>query len=176
MLMRYFARYQRSMVLFMLPFLLIILIWTPVSAQEKVQQETRGTNVKWSMQGDIILITYDLNAPIDNKYQVGVIMKNEKDESFQVLPLTTEGDIGDGILAGNDHQIKWYFIRDHPQEFQGEGYFFEIHVKPIESSNKLLYYAIGAGAVGGGLLLLLLSHNQSTTPPAIELPTPPARP
>ncbi len=176
MIINRLAARQRPIIVGVMPFLLLLLLEVPVFGQDKSGGAVQGTNIRWSTQGDIIVINYDLNGPADEKYEVDVVMKKETDPSFVAIPRTMEGDIGEGFFAGTGREIRWYYRRDYPQGFEGEGFYFEIHVKPMIERSNTLYYALGAAAVAGGLLVYLLTRNQNTTVPSSELPMPPSRP
>ena len=168
--------FQKPILLGLLPLLFALLIDVPAFAQEKSSDDEKPTNVKWSTKDETIIINYDLNSPAGEKYDISIVMKREGDESFAVVPSAVEGDIGVGLFAGTGREIRWYYRRDFPQGLQGGGYYFEIHIKMIKESSKLIYYIVGAAAVTGGLIVLLVSRNQNTTIPPLDLPTPPARP
>jgi hypothetical protein len=171
-----FSRYQRLLTLFLFPLVLFFLLEAPVAGQEKPAEEARTTNVKWTTKGDVITINYDLTGASENKYAITVIMKKESDPSFSATPLTVEGDVGEGVLAGTKKALQWYYRRDYPQGFQGEGYFFEIQVKPVHQQSTWLYYVLGGVAVTGGIIALVISKGQSNPFISTELPMPPARP
>jgi len=170
------SRYQRTLTLCLFPLVLFFLLEAPVVGQDKAAQEPQATNVKWTTKGDVITIDYDLPGAKENKYEITVMMKKDGDPSFNATPLTVEGDIGEGVLAGEKREIQWYYRRDYPQGLQGEGYFFEIRVKALKQQNTWLYYVIGGAAVTGGLVALLLSKGQSNPVISNELPMPPPRP
>jgi hypothetical protein len=177
MILTAFLRYRRSIALFMLPFVSILVLHIPATAQEPAAaDETRGTNIKWTTKGDIIVVNYDLSGSPESKVAVSVVMKKEGDPAFSAVPLTVEGDVGEGFFAGTNKEIRWYYRRDYPQGFQGEGYYFEIHVQDVGQPTTWLYYVIGGAALTGGIIALLVSKNQNTVTPAVELPLPPDRP
>lgn len=170
------SKYRRVIILMMLPFLLTLLLDSGVAAQQKSDQEGKTSNVQWAMKDEVIIINYDLNGSPGAKYQVGVVMRKEGDSTFSVVPKTLEGDVGIGLFAGTSREIRWYYRRDFPDGFPGGGYYIEIEVTPVSSSNPWLYYGLGAAAVAGGLVVYLLTRSQSSTPPVVELPGPPGRP
>jgi hypothetical protein len=102
-------------------------------------------------------------------------MKRDNDPSFEAEPITVEGDIGEGYFSGTNREIRWYYRRDYPAGFEGEGYYFEIHVKQLGKQSKWLYYTVGAAAVVGGVVAFLVSKNQDELPPG-GIPLPPGRP
>jgi hypothetical protein len=172
-----FSKYNRIIVSGLLPLLTLLLIIDPAMAgQEPAQDEgVQPTNVKWSVKDDIIIINYDLSSNPDSKYRVDVTMKRESDPEFTAVPLTIEGDVGEGYFAGKNREIRWYYRRDYPQGFQGEGYYFEIRIVETGKESVWLYYAIGAAAVTGGVLAFLISKNQGDIPVG-TIPGPPGRP
>ena len=171
-----FSRCQRSLTLCLFPLVLFFLLEAPAVGQEKAAQEATTTNVKWTTKGDVITVNYDLTGAAETKYEITIAMKKDSDPAFNAVPLTVEGDVGEGVLAGTKKEIQWYYRRDYPQGFQGEGYYFEIHVKTLKQQSTWLYYVIGGAAVTGGILALVLSKGQSNPVISNELPMPPARP
>ena len=168
-------RYHRQIILGTLPLLFCLLLDLPVFARG-TSDEVRGTNVKWAIKNEVITVNYDLLAPSDSKYDVSILMKRENDPSFIATPVTMEGDVAEGFFAGPNREIRWYFRRDYPQGFTGEGYYFEIHVTLIAQHSSWIYYAVGAGAVTAGLVLLLAGKSQGKQSGINELPLPPGRP
>jgi hypothetical protein len=132
------------------------------------------TNVNWRVDGDEIVITYDLKGSPDERYEVTVVMLREDVSSFRIVPQNVEGDVGVGFFAGPGRQIIWSYKKDYPAGFQGEGYFFEVRVKSASGDNSWLYYTIGATAVVGGVIAILLATKEAAS--VKELPFPPGRP
>ena len=146
-----------------------------IAGQQSPDEEVQGTNIRWVVKDDVIVINYDLLESVDIKYRVDVIMKREGDEAFTAIPLTVEGDIGEGFFTGKNREIRWYYRRDYPSGFQGAGYFFEFRVEKIGQDNTVLYYALGAAAIAGGVIAFIVGGSQET-PPVVGIPTPPPRP
>lgn len=175
MIMKHLLRFQRQIICAILPLLTVMLLKTPAEAALQDEGQPQGTNVKWAVKDDIIVINYDLKTELDLKFKVDIVMKREGEASFEALPLTVEGDIGEGYFAGSNREIRWYYRRDYPQGFEGEGYYFEIKVVEIGKESQWLYYALGAAAVAGGIVAFLVSKNQEELP-AGGIPLPPGRP
>ncbi len=172
-----FARFERQISLILLPLILVLIAGLPCRAQDKAVREGRGSNVRWTRKGDVIVINYDLVGSPDAKYEVTVAMKKDKDTSFVLVPKNVEGHIGEGVTAGNDREILWYYRTEYKLRIQDEELFFEIRVKSIKGESHLLYYIAGGAAVAGGILAIIIAKNQSGGPPLVsELPLPPARP
>ncbi len=169
--------YRRGMACGLLVLFLSMVIDIPAFAQGQSSREVRGTNIKWALKENLIVITYDLNGSSEDTYDVSIALRNERDSSFSIIPATVEGDIGAGQFAGVEREIRWYFRKDFPQGFQGEGYYFEIFVKPIQQKSNLLYYVVGGAAVTVGIVALLLgTSSPERPPPTLYLPGPPVRP
>jgi hypothetical protein len=172
-----FSKYNRIIITGLFPFLILLLITDPGLAGQDPSEEAgvHPTNIRWSVKDDVIIINYDLASNPDSKYKVDITMKRETDPEFTAIPLSVEGDIGEGYFAGTNKEIRWYYRRDYPQGFQGEGYFFEISIIETGKESAWLYYAIGAAAVTGGVLAFLISKNQGDIPVG-TIPGPPGRP
>jgi len=169
-------RLRKPVIAGLIPLFCWFALNVPATGQDKVRDEQRISNVRWTTKDEVIVINYDLNGSTEDQYTVDITMKRENDPSFSAVPHTVEGDVGEGFFAGTNREIQWYYRRDFPQGFQGEGYFFEIHVRTISHQSTWLYYALGAAAVTGGVIAILVTRGQDHTPPTLELPTPPARP
>ena len=176
MILNILNNYQRPIIYCMLPILFLLLIDITAFAQDESTGEAHSTNVRWSAKSDVITISYDLIGSPDVKYSVSAIMKSEKDTTFNLIPFSVEGDIGEGYFAGTSKQIVWYYRRDYPKGLKTEEYYFEIYVKPIEQPKTWIYYAVGAAAVTGGLIALLVKGKQSSEQSVVDLPMPPGRP
>jgi hypothetical protein len=166
--------FRRIIIFGLLPIVFILWLNIPSLAQSS-SDEIQPTNVKWTVKNEVIVVNYDLTGSSNLKYSLNVIMKRESDSTFSAVPVTVEGDIGEGYFAGTNKEILWYYRRDFPQGLQGEDYYFEIHVKPVAKDNSLLYYIAGGVAVTAGIVALLV-HKNPGTPPPTELPFPPVRP
>lgn len=175
-MMKTFEKLRRPVAALLLPLFLLLIAPPPASAGDPPpDEEVQGTNVRWVVRDDVIIINYDLLESTDIKYRVDVIMKREGDEAFAAIPLTVEGDIGEGFFAGKNREIRWYFRRDYPSGFQGAGYYFEFRIEKVGEDNTMLYYALGAAAIAGGVIAFIVGRSQET-PPVVGIPGPPARP
>jgi hypothetical protein len=171
-------RYRRYITLLLLPCVCILLLQTRAVARgDEGGGDATITNIKWTTKNELIVINYDLNGATDTKYSVDIVMKRENDPAFSIIPKTVEGHIGQGAFAGVNREIRWYYRRDYPRGFEGEGYYFEIHVQTMSEKSALLYYIVGAAALTGGVVALLLGKGQGPTFNGnLELPMPPVRP
>jgi len=173
----FFDSLRKPVVYGLLPILLCLLVKAPAVAGDRpsADEEVQGTNIRWVVRDDVIVINYDLLESVDIKYRVDVIMKREGDEAFAATPLTVEGDMGEGFFAGKNREIRWYYRRDYPSGFQGAGYYFEFRIEKIGEDNTLLYYALGAAAIAGGIIAFIVGGSQDE-PAVVGIPAPPARP
>ncbi len=170
------VRYHKLMVNILLFPLMIFLTEARLLAMD--DDDPKVTNVDWKLQGDIIMITYDLSWTADDNVEVNIVLLNEYDKSFKVVPQTVSGDIGEGKFLGTSRRIQWDYLKDIPAGIQGEGYYFEVNADKV-GGTPWLYIVAGAAAVGGAVALLSGSKSSSGgggTPPGNDLPLPPSRP
>lgn len=151
--MNMILRYTRP-VSWLCIFSLMTMIAGQTMAYAQEEESSPITNVNWRVDGDEIVITYDLKGSPDERYEVTVVMLREDVSSFRIVPQNVEGDVGVGFFAGPGRQIIWSYKKDYPAGFQGEGYFFEVRVKSASGDNSWLYYTIGATAVVGGVIAI----------------------
>jgi len=159
--------------------LLILLMPSGTSAQEKLRGDVRFQNEKWVIEGDIVIITYELIAPLERTYDVSVVLRRERDKSFALVPKTITGAVGVGKYGGGKREIRWDYKKDVPEGLIGDDYRFDLTATEIvegAGSNWWLYAAGGAVAVAGGIVLLSGQGGDGGTPPAGggRLPDPPA--
>lgn len=171
-----FIKFRKPVIFGLLPlFLCLTLNMGSLAGNKPTDQDAQSTNVRWVVKDEVIIITYDLLEPSENRYSVNVVMRREGDAEFAAVPQTVEGDIGEGFFAGQNREIRWYFRRDYPDGFQGAGYYFEFRIEIVGQDNTILYYALGAAAIAGGIIAFVVGKSQDE-PPEPGLPAPPARP
>ncbi len=140
-------------------------------------QQSGNVSATWSLVGDEVLITYQLNAPRSKTYEVSVILKRETDPNFAVIPRAVSGDVGTGKFAAGARQIRWDYLKDIPEGLTGSGYWFEITANEVVEeggSSWWIYAAGGAAAVTGAIVLLGGGGSDGGTPPPQTLPNPPS--
>lgn len=91
-------------------------------------------NGNWYVDGDEVIITYDLEVINDNDCEVSITLKNEKDASFHRVHLDPDsrfvkGDCGKIKLPGPGMKVRWRYKSEYPNGFPGEGYYFSIEVE-----------------------------------------------
>lgn len=162
------------------PVLVAILgVLHPVKA---AAQQASDVTATWSLVGDEVVISYQLNAPRSKTYEVNVILKRENDPSFAVIPRAVTGDVGTGRFAAGVRQIRWDYRKDVPAGLTGGDYWFEITAREVVEeggSSWWIYAAGGAAAVAGAIVLLGGGGSSSPggdggTPPPATLPGPPS--
>ncbi len=139
-------------------------------------QEPVVKNSFFELQGDNVVIYYDLEADPEEEYEVQIFLLSEEDKTFKYTPEFVSGDVGEGKFAGEKRKIIWNIKKEFPDGLEGEGYYFEITAD--ETGSSVIYY-VGAAlvAVGGAAALLLGGGDDETTPPAdVARATPPGRP
>lgn len=172
-----FSRFERLIAASLLPFLLLFIVPAPSRAQDKAAEEVRGSNVRWTKKSDVIIINYDLVGSQDAKHEVKLVMRKDKDDLFIFVPKNVDGHIGEGVVAGPDREIRWYYRAEFPLRIENEEYYFEIQVERMNEASRFMYYIAGAAAVAGGIIAIIVSKNQSAGPELDRnLPSPPVRP
>lgn len=131
-------------------------------------------NIQWELEGDTVVITYDLLAPLNQEYNVSVTLLNDNDPSFKVIPGAVSGDVGKGNFSGVGRKILWEYKRDLPKGLEGGGYRFEIHAEPATGGLPWFWIGVGFAAAGGAAAILLGKKESPST--IIQLPFPPGRP
>lgn len=169
----------RSLIVLPLVLLHLHMIASRAFCQEPRGEPLRLTNLDWSLDQNVVTLTYDLLGAPEKTYAVAVELKRENDPKFTLIPKSVTGHVGTGRFAGMKRTILWDYRRDVPQGLPGDGYYFEIIVKEVQpSSYSWLYYLLGGAAVAGGGVAYYLSSQQKTPSSSgtSELPPPPPRP
>jgi hypothetical protein len=158
----------------------ILLQCVATVARAEDNEKPRVVNVWFETRDNNILIHFDLIASKESKYKTGIILRKERDSTYSYLPKDIEGDIGGGVLAGQDRIITWNPSEEFPQGLEGKDYFFEITaVKMSKSSFSIPWVGIGLAAIAGTAAIWYASSVSGDdtphgTPPSF--PAPPGRP
>ena len=155
---------------------LLTLADIPAFARPGPDTPIRVTNQEVRIEGDVALISYDLEAPEGGTYIISVELRRESDPSFIFIPSNITGDIGDVQAAGPRKLIRWEYRKNFPKGLSGEDYYFKIEANR-PGGFPWLWVALGSAAVAGGVVALVAgkSSSSSATPAPQELPLPPAR-
>ena len=134
------------------------------------------SNVQFAVSENKILITYDLIGSPDESYMITVTLRRKQVSSYQYVPKSVTGDIGEGKYSGTGRQISWDILRDYPDGLDGDDYYFRIEATMIPKSSYLLYYIGGGAVVAGAAAYLLFFNNTGTQQQQWTFPQPIGRP
>jgi hypothetical protein len=136
-------------------------------------------NVHFEVAGDLVRITYDLNAALDRVHAVRVILYRESDLTFSYRPVNITGDVGTIVFPGTKRRIVWEFTKEFPEGLTGSDYYFIVEAEGVEPESNHMWWWVGGGAavVGGVITLLVLKKGDTIVPPVVNsFPDPPGRP
>ena len=145
-----FDTIKRPLVCILLPLFIICATGHPVVAQEQSKGQIRVDNGHWVLEGDIVVITYDLPADPELTYDVGIVMTREGDAIFRVVPKTVTGAIGKGKFAGLKKVIRWDYRKDVAAGLSADDYQFDFSVQVVKEGSNTIWYILGVGLVGAG--------------------------
>lgn len=161
-------------------FLPLVLFLVDLHAYASIQYSDEGRieNARWRLEGEVVIITYDLTADPAFAYDVKIILRKQGDQNFQFVPRSVLGAIGKGKFAGVQREIRWDYKKDVPRGLYGDDYFFEFVINPIPEGggSNFLYYLGGGLAVAGGVAAYLLLNKKvegQTSGQGSGLPGPP---
>ena len=154
----------------------LLLIFTFLLSNLVLAQDAsnyRFENAYWRLEGNIVVITYDLIAPADRVFDVTIVLKRAGDEQYAFIPISVAGDAGRGKHAGLKKLIRWDYKKDKPDGLTGDDYRFDFTATEVleEQSSSWALYAGGAGALIGAIIAIL--HKGDEPPPPSTLPGPP---
>jgi len=137
--------------------------------------DARVANQEVRIEGNVAVISYDLEGPQGATYAVTVELRREKDREFVFIPVNLTGDAGDVQANGARKVIRWEYTKNFPNGLAGDDYYFKITVtRP--GGFPWLWVAIGSAAVAGALVAFEKKSGSTPAPPGtVELPLPPGR-
>jgi hypothetical protein len=160
-------RLKCPFIVILLPAFFLLAVAPPVVAQDQKKGEGRVENAKWIVEGDFVVITYDLVADPELTYEVSIVLKRVADANFKIAPSSVTGAIGKGKFAGVKREIRWEFKKDVAAGLPGDDYQFDFSIEVVKGTSAI-WYILGAGLVGaGGVIVSQLSKNKegsSVTP------------
>lgn len=176
MSMQGFAGHTRGICVAVIIAFLAALADVPALARGEGDGEVRVTNQTVRIDGDVALISYDLEAPEGVTYIVSVELKRESEPSFSLIPTGLSGDVGEVRTPGPGKLIRWIFLRDFPVGLHGEDYYFRIEVNR-PGGFPWLWVGLGTAAAAGAVVAIVSGRGSSSAaqPGIQELPLPPAR-
>ena len=106
---------------------------------------------------------------------ISIRFLREDDKSFEIVPTSVTGDVGEGKFAGKGKQIFWAYRNDILMLPTGNDFYFELSVDRVRGT-WLWYAVIGAVTAAGVLTKYILDKKESKSTVDETLPLPPARP
>ena len=168
--------WRRGICRVLIPAFLLTLADFPALARPGGEAGIRVTNQVVHIEGDVALISYDLEAPGGGPYVVTIELRRENDPSFSLVPSNLSGDIGEVASPGPGKLIRWEYLRDFPIGLRGEDFYFKIEASR-SGGFPWLWIALGSAVVAGGVVAIVAGKSSPgpSPSPATELPLPPAR-
>ena len=171
-------RYRRPVAVGLLLPLLIALIQPSLRASPP--EKGRFSNLRWQMEGEKVIITYDLISDVKDPFTIQLMLRNEKDPSYNRVPKAVSGNIGENQFPGTGKRIVWDYKKDARAGIEGDGYYFELIGEPAGGGFPWLYVAGGALLAGGVIAVVASKSSSDETAPGGEaapsLPGPPVLP
>jgi len=131
-------------------------------------------NEKAIVRGDTVVITFKLDAPADETYQVSIRLRKRNDPGFSRVLRLVSGDVGEGEFGQKSCRVTWLFRRELSEADLGEEYSFELTCELVESGFPWWVYAGGgAAAVTAGVILFGKKGEGTTQQQQSGLPEPP---
>ena len=171
-----FAGRQRGTSYILIVAFLVAFTDIPAVARSGGDAVIRVSNQDVRIEGNVALISFDLDAPDGGTYYVALELRRENDPSFILTTHNLTGDVGEVRSAGPRKLIRWEYMRNFPAGLRGEDYYFRIEVTRA-GGFPWLWVGLGSAAAAGAVVVILAGKSSSTTaPPGVqELPMPPAR-
>jgi len=134
----------------------------------------RVANQDVRMEGNVAIISYDLEAPQGGMYVIAVELRREGDRDFVLIPSNLTGDVGDVQANGARKVIRWDYLKNFPNGLAGDDYFFKITVNR-PGGFPWLWVGLGTAAAAVVAIGTRKPSSGATQPGTQELPLPPAR-
>ena len=169
-------RIQYTLIVILFIFLSVFPFDMNAFSRDGFDQNIRVENVNWKVEGDRVLITYDLIGPLDQTFFITVKLFRESVSSFKLIPRKTSGDVGKGKFAGKNRVIYWDYLKDVPGGLQGEDFYFEISAEKVTRSKKWLIPVLGGAAAVAVIGTVAILSGTGGGAAEKELPPAPSRP
>lgn len=136
----------------------------------------RVSNQDVRIEGEVALISYDLDAPEGGTYIIALELRRENDPSFTLIPSNLTGDIGEVKSGGPRKIISWEYLRNFPFGLSGEDYYIKIGVSR-SGGFPWLWVGLGSAAAAGAAVVIMAGKSSAASAPpgTQDLPLPPAR-
>jgi len=171
------APWQRATCRFLIVAFLAALADVPALARPGADAPVRVANQDVRIEGEVALISYDLDAPEGGTFVVTLELRRENDPAFAYIPSNITGDIGEVQATGTRKLIRWEYLKNFPKGLTGDDYYFKIEVNR-PGGFPWLWVALGSAAVAGGVVAIMSGKSSTgggAQPGTQELPLPPAR-
>lgn len=167
-------------------YFLALLFLCDIASVRAVADDLKYKVTKVDYSGETVFVFYDLEGPLEEVFQVSLVMKKHSDSSYVYTPKFAGGDLGSSMFSGTGWRIAWNYLREFPGGIDQKDAYFVISVRRVgvggssNDSNTLLWIAGGAVVAGGLVAVLLLSGggNGGSGGGSINpiFPQPPERP
>lgn len=118
----------------------------PLRATLASEQVKEVTNTTLKREGDRLVLTYDLIGDAE-AYGVELLLSTNGGKTFEPLPETVAGAVGNEVTPGEDKQVVWAAIEDFPSGLTGSGNRLRLSVG--ESGGNGLYWVLGGVLTAG---------------------------
>lgn len=98
-------------------------------------QSIHPDNVHFRIIDGRMEVFYDLPKNYDSIH-VKIVFRKKSAPKFKYVPQFVSGDIGIGTYSGLNRKIVWYYKKEPPTVFTGDGFYFEIKAKRIPVKQK----------------------------------------
>lgn len=127
----------------------------PLAVRLAEQQADPVVNAQLAREGDRLVLEYDLVGD-EEAYEVALQLSTNAGQTYEPLPETVAGAVGDEVAPGRDLQVVWSALEDFPEGFAGSGNRLRLAVEPAGGGG--LYWVLGsvltAGAGGAAAAVL----------------------
>ncbi|MEF8797777.1 MAG: PEGA domain-containing protein, partial [Salinivenus sp.] len=118
----------------------------PLAVRLAEQQADPVVNAGLAREGDRLVLEYDLVGDAE-AYEVELQLSTNDGQTFEPLPETVAGAVGDEVAPGRDLQIVWSALEDFPEGFAGSGNRLRLAVEPAGGGG--LYWVLGSALAAG---------------------------
>jgi hypothetical protein len=135
----------------------------PLRVRLAGRQADPVVNSRLKREGDRLVLTYDLVGDAE-AYDVELELSTDGGQTFEPLPETVAGAVGNEVAPGREKQLVWAAIEDFPEGLPESGNRLRLAAEPAGGGNTL-YWVLGgtltAGASGAAAVLLGLIGGDS---------------
>lgn len=110
------------------------------------EQEKEVANTSLKREGDRLVLTYDLIGDAE-AYAVELMLSTDGGNTYEPLPETVAGEVGNKIAPGDDKQVVWAAVEDFPRGITGSGNRLRLSVEP--GGGNGLYWVVGSVLTAG---------------------------